>query len=76
MQRILAAGDQRFVSVLIEMLFARHLRLITVGPDALEYGDALDQLTGQRIGSNYFRLGEVVRRDRPGAAARLRNLEG
>ena len=53
-QRILAAGDQRFVSVLIEMLFARHLRLITVGPDALEYGDALDQLTGQRIGSNYF----------------------
>ena len=53
-QRILAAGDQRFVSVLMEMLFARHLRLITVGPDALEYGDALDQLTGQRIGSNYF----------------------
>ena len=54
LQRILAAGDQRFVAVLIDMLFARYGRFITVGPDIFEYGDALDQLTGQRIGSNYF----------------------
>ena len=54
LQRIVAADDQRFVAVLIEMLFARYTRFITVGPDIFEYGDALDQLTGQRIGSNYF----------------------
>ena len=53
-QRILAAGDQRFVAVLIDMLFARYGRFITVGPDIFEYGDALDQLTGQQIGYDYF----------------------
>ncbi len=50
LQRILAAGDQRFVAVLMEMLFARSP---TVGPDRLEYADALDQLTGEMIGFDY-----------------------
>ncbi len=50
LQRILAAGDQRFVAVLIEMLFAR---FPTVGPDRSEYADALDELTGEMIGFNY-----------------------
>ncbi len=52
--RIAAAGDQRFVAVLIDMLFARYARLITVGPDRFEYGDALDRLTGETIGYDYF----------------------
>ena len=50
LQRILAAGDQRFVAVLMEMLFAR---FPTVGPNRVEYADALDQLTGEMIGFNY-----------------------
>ena len=50
LQRILAAGDQRFVAVLMEMLFARSP---TVGPDRLEYAEALDQLTGEMIGFDY-----------------------
>ena len=50
LRRILAAGDQRFVAVLMEMLFARSP---TVGPDRLEYADALDQLTGEMIGFDY-----------------------
>ena len=52
--RILAAEDRRFVAVLIDMLFARYSRLITVGPDRFEYGDVLDQLTGETIGYDYF----------------------
>ena len=50
LQRILASGDQRFVAVLMEMLFAR---FPTVGPNRVEYADALDQLTGEMIGFNY-----------------------
>ena len=52
--RIVAAEDQRFVAVLIDMLFARFARVISVGPDRFEYGDALDLLTGQTIGYDYF----------------------
>ena len=52
--RILAAEDQRFVAVLIDMMFARLARLITVGPDRFDYGDALEQLTGETIGYDYF----------------------
>ncbi len=52
--RIVAAEDQRFVAVLIDMLFARLARVISVGPDRFEYGDALDLLTGQTIGYDYF----------------------
>ena len=52
--RILAAEDQRFVSVLIDMLFARYASLVTFGPDRSDYGDALDQLTGEAIGYDYF----------------------
>ncbi|MYB41475.1 MAG: DUF3179 domain-containing protein [Chloroflexi bacterium] len=52
--RIAAAGDQRFVAVLIDMLFARLTRLISVGPDRFEYGYALDYLTGETIGYDYF----------------------
>ena len=54
LERIVAAGDQRFVAVLIEMLFANFIRLLTVGPEASEYADALEQLTGQQIGYDYF----------------------
>ena len=54
LDRILASGDQRFVAVLIDMLFANFTRLVTVGPGAIEYADALDQLTGQQIGYDYF----------------------
>ncbi len=52
--RIVAAEDQRFVAVLIDMLFARLARLVSVGPDRFEYGEALDLLTGQTIGYDYF----------------------
>lgn len=52
--RIVAAEDQRFVAVLIDMLFARRARLISVGPDRFDYGDALDHLTGETIGYDYF----------------------
>ncbi len=54
LERILAADDQRFVAVLIDMLFANFIRLATVGPEASEYADALAQLTGQQIGYDYF----------------------
>ena len=54
LQRILAAEDQRFVAVLIDMLFARFVRAVTAGPDALEYGLALDELTGESLATDYF----------------------
>ena len=49
-ERILAASDQRFVPVLLDAMFARIIRLFKTA----EYGRALDELTGEEIGTNYY----------------------
>ena len=48
--RIVAADDERFVPVLIEVMWARPRGLIPAGLDQAEYGDALEQLTGEDFG--------------------------
>ena len=53
--RILAAEDQRFVPVLADALFARQIGVLQTGLSTFEYGEALDQLTGETIGPNYSR---------------------
>ena len=50
--RIVAAGDERFASVLIELLWARDVRVLREGLDYTEYADALEALTGAGVGTN------------------------
>ena len=52
LDRILAANDQRFVSVLIEIMRARQIGLVQTLEPA-EIVDSLEQLSGQSWGSNW-----------------------
>ena len=50
--RIVAADDERFASVLIELLWARDVGVLRDGLDYTEYADALEALTGAGVGTN------------------------
>ena len=50
--RIIAAGDQRFAAVLIDLLWARDSPILREGLDVIEYVDALELLTGAGAGTN------------------------
>jgi hypothetical protein len=52
LDRIVAAGDERFAAVLIELLWARDTRVLSDGLDYLEYADALEALTAGGVGPN------------------------
>ena len=50
--RIVAADDERFASVLIELLWARDVGVLRDGLDYTEYAAALEALTGAGVGTN------------------------
>ena len=50
--RILAAEDERFVPVLIDVMWGRRIRLIREGLETTEYGEALEGLTGEDFGTS------------------------
>ena len=53
--RIVAAGDERFVPVLIEILWGRPLRVVPTELDQRDYAIALEELTGQDLGTSWQR---------------------
>ena len=55
LDRVLAAADERFVAVLIEVMWARGVGLVAEGPAPEEYAAALAQLTGEDFGPSYRR---------------------
>ena len=50
LDRILAAGDERFVAVLVEVMWARGVGLVPEGLPPEDYAAALTQLTGEDLG--------------------------
>ena len=55
LDRILAAADERFVAVLIEVMWARGVGLVPEGLPPEEYAAALTQLTGEDFGPSFRR---------------------
>ncbi|MYA21044.1 MAG: DUF3179 domain-containing protein, partial [Chloroflexi bacterium] len=55
LDRIIAAADERFVAVLIEVMWARGVGLVAEGLAPEEYAAALAQLTGEDLGPSYRR---------------------
>ena len=53
--RILAAADERFAAVLIELMWARGIGLAPAGLDPAEYQAAAAQLTGEDFGPSFRR---------------------
>ena len=53
--RILAAADERFAALLIEVMWARGIGLVPGGLEPAEYQAALAQLTGEDFGPSFRR---------------------